>query len=148
MSTYTQIYYHIVFSTKEREPVLKADRRQDLFGYVWGILKNKQGHLYRINGVEDHVHIFSSLHPMVSLANLVKEIKTSSSQWIKERRVFPSFSHWQDGYAAFTHCHKERDAVIEYIKTQEEHHRRTTFRDELQRLPVEAGVEFDEKYLL
>jgi putative transposase len=62
--------------------------------------------------------------------------------------VFPGFSHWQDGYAAFTHCHKERDAVIEYIKKQEEHHRKTTFRDELRRLLVEAGVEFDEKYLL
>jgi REP-associated tyrosine transposase len=148
MSTYTQIYYHIVFATKNREPVLKADRRQDLFRYIWGILKNKHAHLYRINGVEDHLHILCSLHPTVTLANLVKEIKTGSSQWIKENRVFPSFSYWQVGYGAFTHSHKEKDDVIEYIKTQEAHHRRTNFRDELRRLLLEAGIEFHERYML
>ena len=148
MSTYTQIYYHIVFSTKDREPALKADRRQDLFRYMWGILKNNHCHLYRLNGVEDHLHIFSSLHPTVSLADLVKDIKTGSSQWIKENSVFRGFSHWQDGYGAFTHCHKEKNAVIEYIRGQEEHHKKTTFRDEFRRLLVEAGIEFDERYLL
>ncbi len=79
MSTFTQIYYHVVFSTKDRVPVLAADKREKLFRYAWGILKNKDCHLYRINGVEDHVHILTSLHPTVCLADLVKEVKVSTS---------------------------------------------------------------------
>ncbi len=148
MSTHTQIYYHIVFSTKERVPVLKVDRREDLFRYIWGIAKNYESHLYRINGTEDHVHILTSLHPTVSLADLVKNIKASSSLWIKENSVFRSFSHWQDGYGAFTHSKGEVDALIEYIKGQAEHHRRTTFAEEYRKLLVEAGIEFDERYIL
>lgn len=140
MSTYAQIYYHIVFSTKERRPTLRADRRQDLFRYMWGILKNRECHLYRINGADDHVHILTSLHPMVSLANLVKEIKTSSSTWIKDSAVFPMFSYWQDGYGAFTHSRGQIDGLIEYIKGQEEHHHRVTFAEEFRKLLVEAGI--------
>jgi putative transposase len=145
VSTHTQIYYHIVFSTKERVPVLKADRREDLFRYIWGITKNYECHLYRINGTEDHVHILTSLHPSVSLADLVKNVKASSSLWIKENSVFRSFAHWQDGYGAFTHSNREVDALIEYIKGQVEHHRRASFAEEYRKLLVDAGVEFDER---
>jgi REP element-mobilizing transposase RayT len=148
MSTYTSICYHIVFSTKARQPTLKADRRTDLFRYIWGILKNRESHSYRINGAEDHVHILTSLHPTVSLADLVKEVKAASTNWIKEEKVFPMFSHWQEGYAAFTHSKREIDGLIEYIKGQEEHHRRTTFAEELRKFLVEAGIEFDERYML
>ena len=146
-STYTQIYYHIVFSTKERMPALTKDRREDLFRYIWGIIKNKQSHLYRIGGVEDHIHILTSLHPTVALAAFVKAIKVGSNEWIKESRVFPAFTHWQDGYSAFTQSQNEKDRVIEYIKGQEEHHSKESFRDELRRLLKEAGIEFEEKYL-
>lgn len=148
MSTYTQIYYHIVFSTKERIPALTADRREDLFRYTWGILKNKECHLYRIGGVEDHLHILTSLHPTVCLAELVKEIKTSTNKWIKENKVFPKFTHWQDGYSAFTVSHSGKDDVIEYIKGQEQHHRKLSFRDELRGLLEKHGIQFDEKYLV
>ena len=89
MSTHTQICYHVVFSTKDRQPTLKADRRADLFRYIWGILKNRESHLYRINGPEDHVHILTSLHPSVSLADLIKDIKTGSS--LKKESVFSMF---------------------------------------------------------
>jgi putative transposase len=147
MSTYTQIICHIVFSTKERGRVLDKPRREDLFRYIWGIVKNHDGHLYRINGVEDHIHILTSLHPTVALADFVKAIKTGSSAWIKENDVFPQFGHWQEGYGAFTHSIQEKDALIEYIKNQEEHHRRASFLDEYRELLRKAGVEFDEKYL-
>ena len=127
--------------------MLKADHREALFKYVWGILKNKESHLYRINGVEDHIHILTSLHPTKCLSDLVKDIKTSSSKWIKENGVFPSFTHWQDGYGAFTVGHADKNEVIEYIKNQEEHHRRISFRDELRGMLEKFGVHFDEKYL-
>ncbi len=146
VATYTQIIYHIVFSTKHRERVLTQTRRDDLFRYIWGITKNKQGHLYRIGGVEDHVHILTSLHPTVALADFVKAIKVASALWIKEERVFPEFGHWQDGYGAFTHSIHEKDALIDYIKGQVEHHRHESFVDEYKRLLTEAGVDFDEKH--
>jgi len=147
VSTYTQIYYHIVFSTKDRVPALTADKRDALFRYIWGILKNKQAHLYRINGVEDHLHIFTSLHPSVSLSDLIRDIKTSTSRWIKSEGVFPSFAGWQDGYGAFTVSHSDRNDVIEYIKDQEEHHKKVSFRDEYRAMLEKFGVTFDEKYL-
>ena len=80
MSTFTQIYYHIVFSTKDRLPALRPEKRADLYRYTWGILKNKNCHLHRIGGIEDHIHILTSLHPTLCLADLVKDIKISTSQ--------------------------------------------------------------------
>ena len=148
MSTYTQIYYHLVFSTKNRDRVLSPERREDLFRYMAGILQNHDCHLYRIGGVDDHVHIFTSVHPTVSLADLAKNIKVASSGWIANERVFPQFTHWQDGYAAFTASHDEKARLIEYIHGQAEHHKRISFHEELRNLLVEAGVEFDERYLI
>ena len=127
MSTHTAISYHIVFSTKDRAPVLTQDRREDLFRYISGIIKNRSGHLYRINGVGDHIHILTSLHPTVTLADFVKEIKTGSARWIKENSVFRNFSHWQEGYGAFTCSQGEIAGLIEYIKEQEQHHRKMPF---------------------
>ncbi len=93
MSTFTAVAYHIVFSTKDRAPVLlRPDGRSDLFRYIRGIIENRDGHLYRINGVKDHLHILTSLHPTVSLADFVKDIKTGSARWIKQNRVFPGLS--------------------------------------------------------
>jgi len=148
MSTHIQICYHIVFPTKDRQPTLRADRREDLFRYIWGIIKNRGRHLYRINGLGDHLHILSSLHPTVCLADFVKDIKTGSALWIKDNSVFKSFSHWQEGYGAFTCSRRDIDDLIEYIKRQEEHHRRTTFAEEYRKLLEEAGIEFDERYML
>jgi putative transposase len=147
MSTYTQILYHIVFATKNRRRVLDQPRREDLFRYIWGIIKNKNCHLYRIGGVEDHIHILSSLHPTLALAELVKDVKVASSMWIKENRVFAEFDAWQEGYAALTHSFSEKDRLVEYIKGQEEHHRKVPFIDEYREMLREAGVELDERYL-
>jgi putative transposase len=98
MSTYTQVYYHIVFSTKERAPVLAQSCRESLFRYAWGIIQKRGCHLYRINGTLDHIHILTSLHPSISLANLVKDVKGGLSYWIKSNKVCPEFSNWQNGY--------------------------------------------------
>jgi REP element-mobilizing transposase RayT len=98
MPTYTDITYHIVFGTKNRVPSLDKARRDDLYRFIWGVLKERDCHLYRIGGVEDHVHLLTSLHPSVPLADLVKEIKTASSAWIRGHQVFPLFDYWQEGY--------------------------------------------------
>ncbi|KHJ38051.1 MULTISPECIES: IS200/IS605 family transposase [Pedobacter] len=147
MSTYTQIIYQIVFSTKYRERVLTKNNRKELFKYIWGILESKKCHLYRINGVEDHIHIVTHLHPSVSLASLVKDIKVASSLYIKEKKLFENFIGWQGGYGAFTYSIKEKARVIKYVKNQEEHHGEKTFKEEYIALLDEHGIEFEEKYL-
>ena len=112
------------------------------------MIKNHHCHLYRINGVEDHLHIATHLHPSICLSDFVKDIKLSASSFIKNKDLFPSFNGWQDGYGAFTYSFKEKEKLANYVKTQEEHHKVITFRDEYISLLNEHGVEFDEKYLL
>lgn len=148
MSTYTQIIYQIVFGTKHRERCLSSAGRPELFKYIWGILQQKKCHLYRINGVEDHIHIVTHLHPSVPLSALVKDIKVASSLYIKEKKLFSQFHGWQDGYGAFTYSIKEKDKLIEYVKNQEARHHTKSFKEEYVELLQEHGIEYDEKYLL
>jgi putative transposase len=148
MSTYTQILYQIVFSTKHRERTMIKKDRPELFQYITGLLKIKNCHLYRINGVEDHVHIATHLHPSVALASLVKDIKLSTTKLIKEQNIFPDFGGWQDGYGAFTYHTDATNNLIEYVKNQEEHHRIKTFEEEYRELLKEHKIEFDENYFL
>jgi len=148
MSSFRQIFYHIIFGTKYRKPTIEESNCEELYQYISGVIKNKNCHLYRINGVEDHIHLFSDLHPIVSLSDYIKDIKVASSIWMKESGKFPKFEAWQEGYGAFTYSLKEKDIIINYIKNQKEHHRIETFHDEFKRLLIENGVEFEEKYLL
>jgi putative transposase len=148
MSTYTQILYQIVFSTKNRERTRQTkEKRTELFRYMWGVLNKKKCHLYRLNGVEDHLHIVTHLHPTVALASLIKDLKLASSGHIKKTGLFPYFGGWQEGYGAFTYSIKEKDALIEYVKNQEEHHKTLSYIDELKALLAEHAIEYDEKYL-
>lgn len=147
MPTYTDITYHIVFGTKNRVRSLDKARRDDLFRFIWGVVKERDCHLYRIGGVEDHLHLLTSLHPSLALADLVKEIKTASSAWIKGQGVFPAFDYWQESYGAFTVAADARPALIDYIKSQEEHHAREDFVDELKRMVKAAHLEWKPEYL-
>jgi REP element-mobilizing transposase RayT len=148
MSTYTQILYQIVFSTKNRVHSLTKPNREELYKYIWGILNNKNCHLFRIGGNTDHIHIVTHIHPSISLASLVKDIKMASSDHIKSLNLFPDFDGWQNGYGGFTYSFKEKDLLIEYVKNQEAHHKIKNSKDELIELLKEHGIEFDEKYLL
>ena len=147
MSTYTQIIYHIVFSTKNRQGVLDVEQHEQLFRYIWGIVKNKQSVLHQVNGLTDHLHILTSLHPSLALADFVKDIKLACTQWIRKEGIFPGFTGWQEGYGAFTHSLQEKPRLVEYIRTQKDHHRRTTFKEEYMALLKKAGISFDEAYL-
>ena len=147
-NTFTQILYHVVFSTKNRAPVLHADNRDKLFRYVWGINQKLNCHLYRINGVEDHVHILTSLHPTLALADYMQKVKSGSSKWMSDEDVFPGFDGWQDGYGAFTLAWKDKERVVDYIKRQPEHHAAVSFVDEYKGMLEEEGVRYEEKYLL
>ncbi|WP_425639385.1 IS200/IS605 family transposase [Algoriphagus yeomjeoni] len=148
MSTYTQLIYHIVFSTKHREPILIKDHRRRLFAYIHQLLTNKNCHLYRINGVEDHLHILTHIHPTIAIASMVKDIKLASIELIKQEDIFPDFQGWQDGYGVFSETIKAKERLMNYIKNQEEHHRKVTFIEEYKSLLNEYEIKFDPKYLL
>ncbi len=147
MSTHTQLLYHIVFSTKNRQRVLDVENRTRLLKYIWGIVKNQKSHLYRINAVDDHIHILTHIHPTIALADFVKTIKASATNWIKSEKIFSHFTYWQEGYGAFTYSINEKDNIIEYIKNQEEHHKQISFIDEYKNMLDEAGIEYNEKRL-
>lgn len=148
MSTYTQILYQIVFGTKHHAHTLSKPGRDELYKYISGILRNKNCILYQINGVENHMHILTHLHPAVALSDLIKDIKLASSKFIKEEKLFPQFDGWQVGYSAFTYSQDRKEVLINYIKNQEEHHKKKSFREEYVELLKEHGVEYDEKYLM
>jgi len=145
--SYRQIFYQIVFGTKNRLPTIPESHCTELYQYISGIIKNKNCKLYRINGVGDHIHILSDLHPRICLSDYVKDIKVASSLWMKANGNFPKFEAWQEGYGAFTYSMREKNTIISYIKNQKEHHKKETFYDEFKSLLIETGVEFDEKYL-
>ena len=101
MSSYRQIIYQIIFRTKHSQKTLNSEYNKRLFKYIWGIIKNKNCHLYRINGMEEHIHILTDLHPGIALADFIRDIKTASSIGLKDSDDFPNFIGWADGYAAF-----------------------------------------------
>ncbi len=148
MSTYTQILYQIVFSTKFREKTLVKEQREQLYKFIWGLLKNKNCVLYQIGGIEDHIHILTHVHPNISISSLVKDIKLASSDYIKKNNVFPNFSAWQNGYGAFTYSVREKEMLMNYIKNQEQHHQKKTFKEEYIEILNEHKISFEEKYLL
>ncbi len=115
--------------------------------YIAGVLKNKKCHLYAINGVEDHIHIVTHLHPAVALSDLVKDIKLSTTVLIKQNNLFPNFAGWQEGFGAFTYAPDQKHRVIAYVQNQEEHHRRKSFLEEYRELLNEFEVGYNEKYL-
>ncbi len=147
MSTYTQLLYQIVFSTKNREETMIESGQDKLYSYIAGILKNKDCHLYRINGMKEHIHIITHIHPTIAIANLVKDIKIAADEFIKTEKIFPHFGGWQIGYGAFSYSISAKDNLIEYVKNQKEHHMKKSFKDEYICLLKEHQIKFDERYL-
>ena len=111
-----------------------------------GYVKNKNCLLYRINGVENHIHIFCDLNPSIALSDFIKDMKASSSIWLKKSGKFPDFQGWAVGYAALTYAWKDRDKIINYIKNQQVHHKQKSFEDELRVLIKEQGINIDDRY--
>ena len=147
MNSYRQILYHIVFCTYNREEVIPYDQQEALYKYIWGIIKKRNCVLYRINGMENHIHILSDLHPTIALTDFIKEIKTASNLWMKETGNYPQFDSWAEGYCALTYTYRDKEMIVNYIKNQKEHHKKVSFEDEYKALLKEHGVEFDERYI-
>jgi len=146
MSSYRQHLYHLVFRTKFNLYTIKQDHVNELYAYITGIIKHKNSHLYRINGIENHMHILTDMHPSIAPADFLRDIKASSSFWMKNTKLFPSFTGWEEGYGSFTCSYRDVNMLIEYIKNQQEHHKTVTFEDEYRQLLLEAGITPDERF--
>jgi putative transposase len=146
MSSYRQLLYHLVFRTKEGLPTIKQENVNQLYAYITGIIRNKNSHLYRVNGVENHLHIITDLHPSLSLADFMRDLKVSTSVWMKNSNSFPAFDGWADGYAAFTSSYMDMGRLVDYVKNQQEHHRKKSFEEEYRILLIESGVKIDERF--
>ncbi len=143
-----QIYLHLVFSTKNRQPFLRdKEFRSRTHAYIAGICKNVGCPAVIVGGVEDHVHILCRLGKTIEVATLVRELKRDSSKWVKEVNSRLADFHWQAGYGAFSVSPGHAEALKEYIQNQEEHHRREGFQDEFRRICHKYGIEIDERYV-
>ncbi len=147
--SYTNLIYHIVFSTKNRQPLITDDVKSRLYDYIGGTIRKLGGIALAINGMDDHVHVLAKLRPDKSVSDVLRDLKANSSGWMHE--VFPELKYlsWQNGYGAFTVSASQIENVKEYITNQEKHHRKIgSFRDEFIKLLRANEIEFDEKYLL
>jgi REP element-mobilizing transposase RayT len=141
------ILVHLVFSTRDRAPVIGDEWRDDLHGYIGGILRRCGGDLLAANSVTDHIHLLFPLPRTVTVADLVREIKAGSSKWIHEKDRRLSQFHWQAGYGIFSVSPGHKAAVIRYIADQQEHHEKVSFQDEYRRLLAKYAIPYDERYL-
>jgi putative transposase len=142
----SKVIIHIIFSTKNREPWLDSDIRPRMHAYLATICRDLSGEAFRVGGGADHVHIVTTLPRTVSQAELVEGIKKPSSKRIKALEARYSGFFWQRGYGAFSVSPSQLDAVLQYVQTQEEHHRTRAFQEEYRELLRRHGVEFDERY--
>ena len=143
----SKILLHVVFSTKGRVPLIPGELRSELHAYLAAACRAHQSNAYRVGGTCDHVHIACTLPRTLTVSQLLEEIKTNSSKWIKQKDPKCAKFSWQAGYAAFSLGQSQLDELLTYIERQEMHHRKRAFKEELLELLSKYDVEYDERYL-
>ena len=146
--SYTNLIYHLVFSTKDREPLITAAVEERLHDYLGGTIRGLGGISLGINGTEDHIHVLAKLRPDKAVSDVLRELKANASGWVHD--IFPDLAEfsWQRGYGAFTVSASNVETIQAYIAGQKPHHQKQTSRDEFAAFLRNNGIEFDEKYLL
>jgi len=146
-NTYTALHYHVVFSTKERQPWITHDSEERVWKFIGGIARENKMKALLIGGMPDHVHLALAIPPTLAVSQALQLLKGGSSKWIKE--TFPHLRNfaWQDGYGAFTVSKSNLPEVMSYIQAQREHHRGKTFQEEFRAFLLRHEVEYQEKYL-
>jgi REP element-mobilizing transposase RayT len=145
--SYTNLLYHIVFSTKDRRPLITPDHEARLYDYIGGTLRQAGGICLELNGTEDHLHLLAKLRPTRAVSDVLRDLKANASGWMHE--VFPSLKDfsWQRGYGAFTVSQSNVADIRRYITKQKEHHRKVSFRDEFIQFLRANGIEYDERFI-
>jgi len=146
-NTYTALFYHFVFSTKNRVETIKPDIENRVWAYIGGIARRHKMTALQVGGVEDHIHALLLAPPTHAPSDIAKFLKGDSSKWIHTEFPNLHLSRWQDAYGAFTVSKSNVPSVIGYIQHQREHHRTRTFQDEYLELLQKHGVDYDERYL-
>lgn len=146
-NTFSQIYIQTVFAVENRQSLIQPEFKEDLYKNITGIIRNQGQKLIAINGMADHVHILIGLKPAMALADLVREIKADSTNFVNEQRFARGRFNWQEGYGAFSYGHSQLTTIIRYIQEQEKHHRCRSFKDEYMTLLRKFDIAFDEKYV-
>lgn len=143
----TQLYVHLVFSTKHRAPLITEEIKDDLWSYMGGICNNLDCPVVRIGGYTDHVHIACGLSKKITLIKLLEEVKKSSSRWIKEKYTRCNNFYWQNGYAAFSISPQHLGSIVHYIDQQPMHHAKLSYQDECRSFFKKYNVAYDERYV-
>ena len=146
-STFSQIYIQIVFAVKGRDSLISSTWEEELYKYITGIVRNKEQKMLAINGMPDHIHFLIGMKPSCCLSDLVREVKKSSNDFIKEKNLSKSKFNWQEGYGAFSYSHSNLDNVIRYILNQKEHHKKKTFKEEYIEVLNKFEIEHKPEYL-
>jgi putative transposase len=146
-NTYSQIYIQIVFAVKGRQNLIAKENRNELHKYITGIVRNREQKLLSVFSMPDHTHLLVGLKPSIAISDLVRDIKTGSSQFINDNQWINGKFHWQEGFGAFSYSKSQIDHVIKYILNQEEHHKKCTFREEYLDFLKKFEIEYDERYL-
>lgn len=146
-STFSQIYIQVVFAVKGRDSLIQKDWEEELYKYISGIVRNKEQKLLAINGMSDHIHFLIGMKPSCCLSDLVREIKKSSNEFVKEKRFSKAKFQWQEGFGAFSYGHAALNNVIGYINNQKEHHKKQSFRDEYIGFLKAFQIEYKDEYL-
>lgn len=146
-NTYTQMYVQLVFAVKNRQALIPKEHKEELHKYITGVVTKRKQKMLAIHAMPDHIHIFIGFKPNMNISDLVRDIKTASSSFIKEKRFTKFQFNWQEGYGAFTYAHSQIDVVCKYIQNQEEHHKKRTFKAEYLDFLKKFEVDFNEQYL-
>ena len=146
-NTFSKIYIQTVFAVSSRQSLIRPAFQEDLYKYITGIVTNQGQKLISINGMPDHLHILIGLRPAIALADLVREIKADSTNFINKNKIVRGRFSWQEGYGAFSYGHSQLDTVIRYIQNQEKHHERRSFKNEYFALLRKFDIAFDDKYV-
>ncbi|MFT7631913.1 MAG: putative transposase [Mariniblastus sp.] len=145
--THTSLTYHLIFSTKYRRKTIRPEFQEQLYQYIGGILREKDGVLLEIGGIEDHIHIMAGLPASNSVSDMLRIIKSNSSGWVNETIKPKGKFAWQPGYGAFTVSHSQKPLVRSYIQTQAQHHLKKSFQDEFVQILVAHGIEFEPRFV-
>lgn len=145
--TFSQIYIQVVCAVKGRKSLIHPSWEEELYKYITGIVRNKEQKMLAINGMPDHIHFLIGMKPSCCLSDLVREIKKSTNDFIKEKKLSKFKFQWQEGYGAFSYSHSNLDQVIKYIASQKEHHKNRTFKEEYVKFLQKFEIEFKEEYL-
>ena len=146
-NTFTQIYVQVIFAVNGRQNLILESIRNNVEKYICGIVSNNKSKPLAIYCNPDHVHILIGLHPSIAISDIVRDIKASSSKFINENRWLKRKFKWQEGYGAFTYSKSQIDSVVNYILSQQKHHRKVGFKEEYIDILHKFNIEFDEKYL-